>query len=133
MTFAGSIRAGIARHKGKNRDGEGRRDGPATTFRLLAHALIFSARVDWPVSIRHHALPRFELGAYMRIGKIGVIGAGAMGSGIAALAASAGFPVVLLDVPGESDKNAPARNGVQRALKGRPPQFMAPERAALVA
>jgi 3-hydroxyacyl-CoA dehydrogenase len=68
----------------------------------------------------------------MRIGKIGVIGAGAMGSGIAALAASAGFPVVLLDVPGETDKNGPARNGVQRALKGKPPQFMAPDRAALI-
>ena len=68
----------------------------------------------------------------MRIGKIGVIGAGAMGSGIAALAASAGFPVVLLDVPGEPDKNAPARNGVQRALKSRPPQFMTPDRAALI-
>ena len=35
----------------------------------------------------------------MRIGKIGVIGAGAMGAGISALAASAGFPVRLLDVP----------------------------------
>ncbi len=68
----------------------------------------------------------------MRIGKIGVIGAGAMGSGIAALAASAGFPVVLLDVPGEPDKNAPARNGIQRALKSRPPQFMTPDRAALI-
>jgi 3-hydroxyacyl-CoA dehydrogenase len=68
----------------------------------------------------------------MRIGKIGVIGAGAMGSGIAALAASAGFPVVLLDVPGDTDKNAAARNGVQRALKGKPPQFMAPDRAALI-
>ena len=63
----------------------------------------------------------------MRIGKIGVIGAGAMGSGIAALAASAGFPVVLLDVPGDTDKN-----GVQRALKGKPPQVMAPDRAALI-
>jgi len=68
----------------------------------------------------------------MRIGKIGVIGAGAMGSGIAALAASAGFPVVLLDVPGEPDKNTPARNGVQRALKAKPPQFMTPDRAALI-
>ena len=68
----------------------------------------------------------------MRIGKIGVIGAGAMGSGIAALAVSAGFPVVLLDVPGEADRNAPARNGVQRALKAKPPQFMAPDRAALI-
>ncbi len=68
----------------------------------------------------------------MRIGKIGVVGAGAMGSGIAALAASAGFPVVLLDVPGDADKNGPARSGLQRALKGKPPQFMAPDRAALI-
>src|SRR5689334_6963225 len=68
----------------------------------------------------------------MRIGKIGVIGAGSMGAGIAALAASAGFPVRLLDVPGEPDKNAVAKAGVQRALKARPPQFMSPERAALI-
>ena len=68
----------------------------------------------------------------MRIGKIGVIGAGSMGSGIAALAASAGFPVTLLDVPGDGDKNAPAKSGIQRALKARPPQFMSPDRAALI-
>ena len=69
----------------------------------------------------------------MRIGKIGVIGAGAMGAGISALAASAGFPVRLLDVPGEGDRNAAAKGGVQRALKARPPQFMTPDRAALIA
>ena len=69
----------------------------------------------------------------MRIGKIGVIGAGSMGSGIAALAASAGFPVTLLDVPGEKDRNAAAKAGLQRALKARPPQFMSPDRAALIA
>ena len=57
----------------------------------------------------------------MRIGKIGVIGAGSMGSGIAALAASAGFPVTLLDVPGDTDRNAAAKAGVQRALKAKPP------------
>ena len=68
----------------------------------------------------------------MRIGRVGVIGAGAMGSGIAALAASAGFPVTLLDVPGDNDRDDVARNGVQRALKARPPQFMTPERAALI-
>jgi 3-hydroxyacyl-CoA dehydrogenase len=68
----------------------------------------------------------------MRIGKIGVIGAGAMGAGISALAASAGFPVRLLDVPGEGDRNAAAKGGVQRALKARPPQFMTPDRAALI-
>jgi len=71
-------------------------------------------------------------GERMRIGRLGVIGAGAMGSGIAALAASAGFPVTLLDVPGDNDRDGVARAGVQRALKGRPPQFMAPERAALI-
>jgi 3-hydroxyacyl-CoA dehydrogenase len=68
----------------------------------------------------------------MRIGKIGVIGAGAMGSGIAALAASAGFPVTLLDVPGDGDRDAAARLGLQRALKAKPPQFMTPDRASLI-
>jgi 3-hydroxyacyl-CoA dehydrogenase len=68
----------------------------------------------------------------MRIGKIGVIGAGAMGTGIAALAASAGFPVTLLDVPGEPDRDALARAGLQRALKAKPPQFMSGDRASLI-
>src|SRR5687767_4635358 len=69
----------------------------------------------------------------MRIGKIGVIGAGAMGTGFAALAASAGFPVRLLDVPGDGeDRDAPAKAGVQRALKAKPPQFMSPDRASLI-
>ena len=68
----------------------------------------------------------------MRIARVGVIGAGAMGSGIAALAASAGFPVTLLDVPGDGDRDAAARAGVQRALKARPPQFMSPDRAGLI-
>ena len=68
----------------------------------------------------------------MRIAKVGVIGAGAMGSGIAALAASAGIPVVLLDVPGEPDRNGVARSALQRSLKAKPPAFMLPDRAALV-
>ncbi len=68
----------------------------------------------------------------MRIAKVGVIGAGAMGSGIAALAASAGIPVVLLDVPGEPDRNSIARGAVQRALKAKPAPFMEPTRAALI-
>jgi 3-hydroxyacyl-CoA dehydrogenase len=69
----------------------------------------------------------------MRIAKVGVVGAGAMGSGIAALVASAGLPVVLLDVPGADDRRGPARAGVQRALKARPAAFMHPERARLIA
>ncbi|HEY2025597.1 MAG TPA: 3-hydroxyacyl-CoA dehydrogenase/enoyl-CoA hydratase family protein [Gemmatimonadaceae bacterium] len=69
----------------------------------------------------------------MRIAKLGVIGAGTMGSGIAALAASAGIPVVLLDVAAPSgDRNAAAKGGLERAKKARPAAFMDPARAALI-
>ncbi len=68
----------------------------------------------------------------MRIRKVGVVGAGTMGGGIAALAASAGVPVVLLDVPGAPDRNAPARQGLERQLKAKPAAFMDPDRARLV-
>jgi 3-hydroxyacyl-CoA dehydrogenase len=69
----------------------------------------------------------------MRIARIGVVGAGVMGSGIAALAASAGIPVVLLDIPGDAkDRNAPSRQGLDRAKKARPAAFMHTDRAALV-
>lgn len=72
-----------------------------------------------------------------RIRTIGVVGAGTMGSGIAALAASSGVPVVLLDIPGSDDptakeRSAPAAKGIERALKARPAAFMDPARAALV-
>ncbi len=68
----------------------------------------------------------------MRIAKVGVVGAGAMGAGIAALAASAGFPVVLLDVPDATDRNARARSGVDRSLKSRPPAFLDPSAQARI-
>jgi 3-hydroxyacyl-CoA dehydrogenase len=69
----------------------------------------------------------------MRIAKLGVVGAGTMGSGIAALAASAGVPVVLLDVAGpDGDRNAPAKAGLERARKARPAAFMDPARASLI-
>ena len=68
----------------------------------------------------------------MRIRKVGVVGAGTMGGGIAALAASAGVPVVLLDVPGEGDRGAPARQGLERQAKAKPAAFMDTARAALV-
>ena len=51
----------------------------------------------------------------MRITKVGVIGAGAMGAGIAALAASSGLPVVLLDIPGAEDQASPDRSKIGRA------------------
>jgi 3-hydroxyacyl-CoA dehydrogenase len=69
----------------------------------------------------------------MRIAKLGVVGAGTMGGGIAALAASAGIPVVLLDVAArEGDRSSPARSGLERARKARPAAFMDPARSALI-
>jgi len=65
----------------------------------------------------------------MRITKVGIIGAGAMGAGIAALAASAGLPVVLLDIPGADDaahpdRSKPARDSLERLKKAKPAAYM---------
>ncbi|MDC1136118.1 3-hydroxyacyl-CoA dehydrogenase NAD-binding domain-containing protein [Alphaproteobacteria bacterium] len=59
-----------------------------------------------------------------------VIGAGTMGSGIAAQIANAGLPVLLLDLPCKPDQDAsPAERAIQRLLKSDPPQFMHPSLA----
>src|SRR5436305_1008876 len=69
----------------------------------------------------------------MHIRRLGVVGAGTMGSGIAALAASAGIPVVLLDVPATgADRSATARAGLERVRKSKPAPFMAAERVAAI-
>ena len=69
----------------------------------------------------------------MRIRKLGIVGAGTMGSGIAALAASAGVPVVMLDIPtAGKDRNAVARGGLERVRKSKPAAFMDVDRAALI-
>ena len=76
------------------------------------------------------------------IRRVAVLGAGVMGSGIAAHVANAGIPVLLLDiVPPESrdDKNAGpgvrnafAAGAIKKMLKGRPASFFHPSRADLV-
>jgi 3-hydroxyacyl-CoA dehydrogenase len=73
----------------------------------------------------------------MRIRKVGVVGAGIMGAGIAALSASVGIPSVLLDIPGSDDprspdRSAPARKGLERAVKAKPAAFLDTDRAALI-
>ena len=69
----------------------------------------------------------------LRIRTVGVVGAGTMGSGIAALAASAGLPVVLLDIPAEgADRNAIPKGALQRAAKAKPAPFMDAARAAYI-
>jgi len=68
----------------------------------------------------------------MRIKKVGVIGAGTMGGAIAALSASAGVPVVLLDIPGKEDKLEYVKKGLDRQLKSKPASFMDKSRASLI-
>ncbi len=69
----------------------------------------------------------------MRIRRLGIVGAGTMGSGIAALAASAGVPVVLLDIPApDGDRNSAARAGIDRMKKSKPAAFMDVARASAI-
>ena len=55
-----------------------------------------------------------------------------MGSRIAAHFANAGVPSLLLDVAGQPNRNTPALQGIQNALKQRPAAFFTDEKAALV-
>ena len=66
------------------------------------------------------------------IQRVAVIGAGTMGAGIAAHLANSGISTLLLDVPQEGDRNALARNGIERQKKAKPAAFMDPERARLI-
>ncbi|HEY8282968.1 MAG TPA: 3-hydroxyacyl-CoA dehydrogenase/enoyl-CoA hydratase family protein, partial [Chloroflexota bacterium] len=67
------------------------------------------------------------------INRVGVVGAGTMGGGIAALFAGVGIPVLLLDMPADgtrkADRDATAANGLKRALTAKPSLFFE-ERAA---
>ncbi|MFT0860422.1 3-hydroxyacyl-CoA dehydrogenase NAD-binding domain-containing protein [Ancylobacter sp. G4_0304] len=68
------------------------------------------------------------------IRKVAVIGAGVMGSGIAAQVANAGVPVLLLDIVPEGAKNRSvvAESAVARMLKTDPAPFMSVQAAKLV-
>ncbi|WP_032112713.1 3-hydroxyacyl-CoA dehydrogenase/enoyl-CoA hydratase family protein [Candidatus Paracaedibacter symbiosus] len=69
-----------------------------------------------------------------QIKRAAVIGAGVMGSGIAAHIANAGIPVLLLDIPqsGFGKKNALAEGAIARMKKNEPAAFMSPEAAKRV-
>ncbi|MHB1856853.1 MAG: 3-hydroxyacyl-CoA dehydrogenase/enoyl-CoA hydratase family protein [Acidobacteriaceae bacterium] len=66
------------------------------------------------------------------IRRVAVLGAGTMGSRIAAHIANAGFPVLLLDVvsPGESARNRLAAQSLETLKKSKPPAFVDPELAS---
>ena len=72
-----------------------------------------------------------------KIRKAAVLGAGTMGSRIAAHLANSGVPCLLLDVPSEEADSHAVRNSIAaKALKGlhksRPPAFFTPETSALI-
>jgi 3-hydroxyacyl-CoA dehydrogenase len=68
------------------------------------------------------------------IRKVGVIGAGTMGAGIAAQVANAGVPVVLLDIVpnGANNRNALAEGAVANLRKAEPAAFMHDGAARLI-
>ena len=66
------------------------------------------------------------------IRRVAVLGAGTMGSRIAAHFANAGIPSLLLDVPGQPNRNAAAQQGIQNAVKLRPAGFFADNLGPLV-
>ncbi len=69
----------------------------------------------------------------MKIEKIAVIGAGVMGSGIAAQIANAGIEVDLLDIPADGDnRNAIAEAAIDRLLKTNPPALMHKKNVRLI-
>ncbi|TWB16866.1 3-hydroxyacyl-CoA dehydrogenase [Nitrospirillum amazonense] len=74
----------------------------------------------------------------MEIKSAAVIGAGVMGSGIAAHIANAGIPVFLLDIVPQAvkdnggDRSVVAKTAVEKLLKGEPAAFMHKDAARLV-
>lgn len=70
----------------------------------------------------------------MNIKKVAVIGAGVMGSGIAAQIANTGTPVYLLDIVSKESKNRNdiAETAIARMLKTQPAAFMHPNNAKWV-
>src|SRR5215472_13472314 len=79
----------------------------------------------------HHHDPG---GGLMEIRRAAVIGAGVMGSGIAAHIANAGVPVDLLDVPAkEGPRDAIAAGAIERLLKTDPAPLMSRDNARLIA
>lgn len=69
----------------------------------------------------------------IEIKQAAVLGSGVMGSGIAAVLANAGIPVLLLDiVPKEGPRNALAAGAIEKQLKGGTPGFAHKKYAKLV-
>ena len=66
------------------------------------------------------------------IKKVCVIGAGTMGSGIAAQVANAGIEVLLLDIASDHNRNAVAEGALERIKKSDPPLLMRKDNLDLI-
>ena len=66
------------------------------------------------------------------INKVAVLGAGVMGSTIAAHLANAGIEVLLLDLPSDDDPNKIAKKGLEAALKAKPAAFYLKDYASFI-
>ncbi len=66
------------------------------------------------------------------INKVAVLGAGVMGSTIAAHLANAGIEVLLLDLPSDDNPNKIAKAGLDATVKAKPAAFFLPEYASFV-
>ncbi len=66
------------------------------------------------------------------INKVAVLGAGVMGSTIAAHLANAGIEVLLLDLPSEDDPNKIAKKGLEAAIKAKPAAFYLKDYASFI-
>lgn len=77
---------------------------------------------------------RVRLRIVREIKKVAVLGAGTMGSRIAAHFANAGVPSVLLDIviPDQPKRNAAAMKGLEGAVKAKPAAFYVDTAAALI-
>ena len=65
--------------------------------------------------------------------KIAVIGAGTMGSGIAAQIANAGLDVLLLDLAAKNENEiSPAEAAIERLIKSDPPQLVSKNVSKLI-
>jgi len=71
-------------------------------------------------------------GSSIRIQRVAVLGAGTMGSRIAAHIANAGLPVLLLDVAQKGDRNALVVKAVEGLKKAKPAALALPEFAARI-
>ena len=71
---------------------------------------------------------------FPEVKKIAVLGSGVMGSGIAALVASAGVPVLLLDIvpQGAQNRNQLTEGAIAKQLATKPSGFVHPKKAGLV-